>query len=130
MVFERLCRMLALLLLSQASFATGTTGATSTTTPGAQDVATTSSEPRSSACANARTPTDKAAYELAQMRAIGAYLRQSRGVVSGQESVVRDDASVSVLKTAVAGARVAERMVKTTATGQLQVCVEMVFTPN
>jgi len=63
------------------------------------------------------------------MRAIGAHLRQSRGVVSGQESVVRDDASVSVLKTAVAGARVAERMVKTTATGQLQVCVEMVFEP-
>lgn len=116
--------MLALLLLSEASFATGATGATGT---GVQDVATTSAEPRSSACANARTPTDKAAFELAQMRAIGAYLRQSRGVVSGQESVVRDEATVSVLKTAVAGARVAERMVKTTATGQLQICVEMVF---
>ena len=124
MVFGRLCGMLLLLLLSQASFATGATGTTGTEV---QDVATTSAEPRSSACANARTPTDKAAYELAQMRAIGAYLRQSRGVVSGQESVVRDDATVSVLKTAVAGARVAERMVKTTSTGQLQVCVEMVF---
>jgi hypothetical protein len=44
-----------------------------------------------SACANAKSPTDNAAYEVAQLRAITAHLRSTRGMVSGQEMLVRDD---------------------------------------
>lgn len=80
-----------------------------------------------SACANAKSPTDNAAYEVAQLRAITAHLRSARGVVSGQEMLVRDDVASSMLRTAVTTGRVTQRSLKTSATGQLQICVEMVF---
>jgi hypothetical protein len=80
-----------------------------------------------SACANAKSPTDNAAYEVAQLRAITAHLRSARGLVSGQEVLVRDDVASSMLKTSVTTGRVTQRSLKTSAAGQLQICVEMVF---
>jgi hypothetical protein len=80
-----------------------------------------------SACANAKSPTDNAAYEVAQLRAITAHLRSTRGMVSGQEMLVRDDVASSMLKTSVTTGRVTQRSLKTNAAGQLQICVEMVF---
>lgn len=120
MVFSKSFAALMFLLASQASLAT---------TKGPADSSTSTAEPRSIACANARTPSDKAAFELAQVRAISAYLRQSRGMVSGQEGLVRDESSASVLRTAVAAARLSERSVKTAPDGQMLICVELVFGP-
>jgi hypothetical protein len=65
------------------------------------------------------------------MRATGNYLRTSKGVaVSGHEGVVRDEVSISAIRSAVTVARMVERTTKLSETGQMQICVTMQFSES